>query len=323
MNKESIDKYNIYRLKKNIPLHLNMNQHSVHLLDLPNELLFIILRKLENVDVLYSLMNINNQRLDSIAQDQIFTNVLNFVSILQSTDEISISGSILNRFCVNILPTIHENVKSLTAESVSMECILGAGNYPNLTELKIFNFNKAIALRYFIGKIFMCFDLLKKRLAYKNVEMLTFNNTYVFCLDDSLFGQNYKQQITNLTLISNEDNIEMTQEEYTQNVYAIVLTFFENLKHLSVVVSFIEKYPGLIRNYPCLSLYELPPTTFFSPTLTKLCINVTNLYDVYALLDGRLKQLTIFIVQVEFINNPISISYTMVSLCEVLLSLFN
>jgi hypothetical protein len=43
-----------------------MNQHNVHLLDLPNEILFLILRKLENVDVFYSLMDINNQRLDSI-----------------------------------------------------------------------------------------------------------------------------------------------------------------------------------------------------------------------------------------------------------------
>ncbi|CAF2401317.1 unnamed protein product [Rotaria sp. Silwood2] len=105
-------------------------------------------------------MNINNQRLHSITQDQIFTNSLNFVPILQSTDEISsISDSILDRFCVDILPRIHENVKSLTVESVSMKCILGAGNYPNLTELKLYNFNKAIVSRYFMGKIFMCSDL--------------------------------------------------------------------------------------------------------------------------------------------------------------------
>ncbi|CAF4168153.1 unnamed protein product, partial [Rotaria sp. Silwood2] len=71
--------------------------------------------------------------------------------ILQSTDEISsISDSILDRFCVDILPRIHENVKSLTVESVSMECILRADNYPNFTELKLYNFNKAIVSRYFL-----------------------------------------------------------------------------------------------------------------------------------------------------------------------------
>jgi hypothetical protein len=139
-----------------------MNQHNVHLLDLPNEILFFILKKLNNIDVLYSLLDIDNQRLDIIAQDQIFTNILNFVSISQSTNEISsISDSILDRFCDYILPRVHDNIKSLTVESVSMECILRARNYPNLTELKLYNFNKATVSRYFMGKIFMCSDLLK------------------------------------------------------------------------------------------------------------------------------------------------------------------
>jgi hypothetical protein len=139
-----------------------MNQHNAHLLDLPNEILFLILKKLENVNVLYSLLGINNQRLDIIAQEQIFTNTLNFVSISQSSDEISpISDSLLHRFCIDVIPRIHENVKSLIVESVSMERILRAGNYPNLSGLKIFNFNKAIVSRYFMGKIFTCIDLLK------------------------------------------------------------------------------------------------------------------------------------------------------------------
>jgi hypothetical protein len=133
-----------------------MNQHNVHLLDLPNEILFFILKKLNNIDVLYSLLDIDNQRLDIIAQDQIFINILNFASISQFTNEISsISGSIIDRFCVDILPRIHENVKSLAVESVSMRSILGAGTYPNLTELELFNFNKTIVSRYFMGKIFI------------------------------------------------------------------------------------------------------------------------------------------------------------------------
>jgi hypothetical protein len=80
----------------------------------------------------------------------------------QTTDEISsMSGSILDRFCIDIVPRIHKNVKSLILESDSMECILHAGNYPNLTKLEIFSFNQAIASRYFMSKIFMCTDLLK------------------------------------------------------------------------------------------------------------------------------------------------------------------
>ncbi|CAF4242203.1 unnamed protein product, partial [Rotaria magnacalcarata] len=63
-----------------------MNRSHVHLLDLPNEVLLIILRKLNNIDVLYSLLDINNGRLDILAQEKTFTNILNFVN----TDESSL-----------------------------------------------------------------------------------------------------------------------------------------------------------------------------------------------------------------------------------------
>jgi hypothetical protein len=120
---------------------------------------FLFWKKNYNTNVLYSLLGITNQWLDIIAQEQIFTNVLNFVSISQSTDEMSsIADSVLDRFCTYILPKIHNNVKSLILESVSMECILLAAYYPNLTELQLSNFNKQIFSRYFMGKIF---DLLK------------------------------------------------------------------------------------------------------------------------------------------------------------------
>ncbi len=139
-----------------------MNQYNVHILHLPNEILFLILSKLNNIDVLYSLLNIGNQRLDNIVQHPIFSKILNFVSISHSTDEVSsISTTILDRFYVDILPRIYNNVKSLIVESVSMEYILRAAYYPNLTELKIFNINKAIVSRYFSGKRFVFSDLLR------------------------------------------------------------------------------------------------------------------------------------------------------------------
>ncbi|CAF1254402.1 unnamed protein product, partial [Rotaria sordida] len=77
---------------------------------------------LDNIDVHYSLLGLNNQPLDIIAQEQIFTNTLNFVSMSLLTNEISsISDSIKDRFCIDILPRIHNNVKSFIPESVYME----------------------------------------------------------------------------------------------------------------------------------------------------------------------------------------------------------
>ena len=137
-----------------------MNSHQRHLLDLPNEILFLIFKKLDNIDVLYSLLDINNQRLDILAQQQIFSTILNFVSTSETNDDIcSIPNSMLDRFCVSILPRIHENVKSLTVEPISMEDVLRAGDYPNLTELKLVNVNKEVLSRHFISKIFISGDL--------------------------------------------------------------------------------------------------------------------------------------------------------------------
>ncbi|CAF3699172.1 unnamed protein product [Rotaria sordida] len=104
------------------------------------------------MDVLYSLLDVDNQRLDIIAQENMFTNTLNFVLTTATDDIFSLNDTIVERFCTNILPRIHHNVKSLILDSVSMERILLAADYPNLTELKLFNFNDTIVSYYFIGK---------------------------------------------------------------------------------------------------------------------------------------------------------------------------
>jgi len=126
-----------------------MNRFEVHFLDLPDEILLIILKKLNNIDVLYSLLNINNERLSILAQEKIFSNILNFVSI----DNISsIDCFKIERFCIDILPKIHDNVKFLILKPVLMEPILLATDYPNLRKLKLFNFDQETVLQYFTSK---------------------------------------------------------------------------------------------------------------------------------------------------------------------------
>jgi hypothetical protein len=121
-----------------------MNRSNVHLLDLPDEILLLILNKLNNMDVLYSLLDINNGRLNILAKEKTFTNTLEFVTI----DD----NSIIDRFCSDILPRIHQNVKCFILYPFLMECILLATDYPNLTALKISNFQREIALKYFTSK---------------------------------------------------------------------------------------------------------------------------------------------------------------------------
>jgi hypothetical protein len=129
-----------------------MHQSNIALLDLPNEILLIILKKLNNMDVLYSLLGVDNQRLDVLVREQAFTKSLNFILTTITDDVLSIADSVLDRFCINILPKIDYNVKSLTLESGSMERILRAADYPNLTELKLYNVNDHIVSNHFMGK---------------------------------------------------------------------------------------------------------------------------------------------------------------------------
>ncbi|CAF3671279.1 unnamed protein product [Rotaria sp. Silwood1] len=233
-----------------------MNLSSVHLLDLPNEMLFNILKKLENVDVLYSFFGINNERLEKIIEDEFFSNSLNIASI---TENSTIIDSILDRFCDYILPRIYFNVKCFIVEPEFMERILLATPYPNLTELKLFNFQRDSSLHYFT--------------------------------DNSSLEHILKEQIIKLDLIHKDDGYEIISSKvYTKTVYAHILTYGEKLEHLNVTASSNFVYPSL-------SIRYLPSNTFSSSTLTYLCINVQTFTDFVCLLDGHLKQLSTLIVQ--------------------------
>ncbi len=124
----------------------------MNLLDLPNEILLMILNKLNNMDVLYSMLDVDNHQLDILAQGNTFTNALNFVLTTTNDAIVPLADRIVDRFCQNILPRIDQNIKCLILDSKSIEDILRSGNYSNLTELKLFNFNGKIVPRYFTGE---------------------------------------------------------------------------------------------------------------------------------------------------------------------------
>jgi hypothetical protein len=122
-------------------LELNKNHSDIHLLNLPNKILLIILKKLNNVDVLYSLLNVHNEQLNFIAQEKIFSDTLDFAFI----DNICS----IDRFHSGILPRIHHNVKFFLLISVSMERILLVAKYSNIIRLKICNFKQEISWKHF------------------------------------------------------------------------------------------------------------------------------------------------------------------------------
>jgi len=60
-----------------------MNQSTADILALCNEMLLAILNRLDNMDVLYSLIGVN-RKLDRLAQDITFTQSVDLVTILSN-----------------------------------------------------------------------------------------------------------------------------------------------------------------------------------------------------------------------------------------------
>ncbi|CAF1099572.1 unnamed protein product [Rotaria sordida] len=120
---------------KSVDILSIMNRRTVHLLDLSDEILLIILKKLGSMDVLYSLLGVN-RRLDQMARsfDKIKFMKLSFISNGQFS---SIDDVKLNRFCYEILPQINHKIVGLSLALHSMERILLACRYPHLTIIVI------------------------------------------------------------------------------------------------------------------------------------------------------------------------------------------
>ena len=95
----------------------------IQLADLPDEILIYILKKLENDEVLYSLVGVN-KRLNTFVFDSIFTSHLTLMKYSSNDSVNPLSDRIFDRFYLQILPRIHHKIQSLEVESTSMQRIL-------------------------------------------------------------------------------------------------------------------------------------------------------------------------------------------------------
>ncbi len=134
----------------------NSNGTHLSILDLPNEILLIIFRKLNMVDVLYSLANVN-QRFDRLVLNPLYIRDLNMTNMASKSainQTFSIDNQVLSRIYEEILPRIYHQVNKLTVEPHSMERILRPMNYPQLYTLTLINFQKEILLQCLKGILF-------------------------------------------------------------------------------------------------------------------------------------------------------------------------
>ena len=133
-----------------------MNHSIVQLNDLPDEILIMILKRLWNVRVLYSLIGVN-KKLDRIACDPVFTRCLSLMNGSSNNSVGPLPNVVLNRFCSQILPKIHHHIRRLDLESSTMERILSTTNYPNLHELSLYKLHATTAISLFTSKILISF----------------------------------------------------------------------------------------------------------------------------------------------------------------------
>lgn len=116
-----------------------MKHSNAQLMNLPDDIIILILNKLNNAEVLYSLMNVN-RRLSQILSDPSFTTKISLIKANNHT--LTLPDQWLDRFCLQILPKIYQKIKYFNLELASMERILRAADYPNLSQLDIIIIDK-------------------------------------------------------------------------------------------------------------------------------------------------------------------------------------
>jgi hypothetical protein len=89
---------------------MDMKHLRIQLTDIPDEILLLILTKLSNIEVLYSLIGVNI-RLDKIASDPIFTDHLSLLKRSSNGVINSLDDSLFDRLYSEILPTIRHKIK--------------------------------------------------------------------------------------------------------------------------------------------------------------------------------------------------------------------
>ena len=136
----------------------SLNKTRLHLLDLPDEILLIILKQLNMIDVVYSLTNVD-RRFDRLAVDSVYihdlkiTNILSIKSLYDETS--SVDTKVLSKICEQILPRVHHQIHQLTVEEESMKSILSAATYPQLYSLSLINLEEEILYQHLTSMIFI------------------------------------------------------------------------------------------------------------------------------------------------------------------------
>ncbi|CAF3535389.1 unnamed protein product [Rotaria socialis] len=263
-----------------------MDISNVSILDLPDEILLTIFKKLNNIDLLYSLMGIS-QKLDRFACDFYFTKDVDLTTVSSNDTSNSRLNVMVDRFCTYILPRIHNNVACLSVQASLFQRILHSSNYPNLRKLTLINLDIDTASHMFNSTFVNFFD------RQVVVEQLF---SFVYFLEKSLFIRSYKHQISHLVVKICDGFRCRPIEIIIAQTYVAIFTWLSNIQYLNL--------DGIDGNrYSRRLLRGLSSMRCYSSSVAHLRIRIHNFDDCLCLLDGRLSRLHTLIVKLDFVRH--------------------
>ncbi|CAF3999621.1 unnamed protein product [Adineta steineri] len=251
-------------------MNISNNNYS-NIFDLPNELLFIIIKKLNIGDVIYSLVDVN-ERFVHLLFDPFYIQNLNITLMTMKSfchRTFSIHEQVLSNICENILPNIHDQVKQLVIEQHSIKRIL-TYNYSQLYSLSLVNFKEEILFQYLTD-----YSVLR--------DLLT-------------------HQITHLNIDFQTDEIPKILSKISLDILIMILSLCQRLIKLNFCQVFSYRNSFL-------SIYKLPQTSCSYSSLIELKINVATFNDCLRLLNRRfdsLSKLTINVREIKYERKQIN-----------------
>jgi hypothetical protein len=177
------------------------NNNRLNIFDLPNEILFMIVNKLNIGHVVYSLFHVD-ERFAQIVLDPLYIlnirnldmTVIRMKSFFDYT--FTIDDQVLNIIYRKILPQISDHINKLTIEQQSMKRILLAVDYPQLYSLSIVNCEEEILFQHLRGIL-----LKVNSVCYNKIIKHKLNFIFVFYIEGhSNFRKILTQQITHLNI---------------------------------------------------------------------------------------------------------------------------
>ena len=129
-------------------------KQCLSLLDLPNEMLLLIMKQLNMVDVLYSLVDVT-QRLDELVLNSKFTRTLDMTCLKTESflnRVYSIDDHVLERICKDVLPRLNDQVNELIIDQHSIKRVLHGSDYHQLVSLSLMDLDETFFVDFFPSK---------------------------------------------------------------------------------------------------------------------------------------------------------------------------